>query len=108
MVWRAPIFYWFYPYEFNHSKYNAEAINGAAKYYDFDLGLLKKYSNDAADALGIDIYGGDAIISFKGDIHLIDVNDWPSFAPCRDEASVYIARCIYEKAKAHVNISSLQ
>jgi hypothetical protein len=91
-------FYWFYPFENNHSKFNNEAINDAASYFPFDAALLKNYSEDAARVLDVFIYGGDAIISSKGDIHIIDLNDWPSFAPCRNEATTHIAKCIFEKA----------
>lgn len=100
-------FHWFYPYEFNHSKYNAEMINGAANYYDFSIDALKGYGHQAAEALGVFIYGGDAIISQTGNIRIIDLNDWPSFAPCREEASYHIAQCIYKKADAHAKISSV-
>lgn len=95
-------FYWFYPFEFNHTKFNAEAVNGAAKYYAFDENLLKDYCGRAATALDIHIYGGDAIISSKGEMHIIDFNDWPSFAPCREQASVHIAQCIYKQASLKV------
>lgn len=94
-------FYWFYPFEYNHSKFNAEAINGNAGYYNFDESLLKQYGARAAEALDLDIYGGDAIIASNGDITIIDLNDWPSFAPCRQEASLHIAECIYRQAKQH-------
>ncbi len=99
-------FYWFYPTEFNHSKFNAEAINGAANYFPFDEAALKQIGHQAAEALNVFIYGGDAIISAKGDIHIIDLNDWPSFAPCRNEAAIHIARCIYEQALQHSTILS--
>jgi len=45
----------------------------------------------AAAALGLDVYGGDAIATADGRIVLIDVNAWPSFALYRDEASAAIA-----------------
>lgn len=95
-------FYWFYPFEFNHTKFNAEAVNGSAKYYAFDENLLKDYCSRAATALDVHIYGGDAIISPKGEMHIIDFNDWPSFAPCREAASVHIAQCIYRHASHKV------
>lgn len=98
-------FYWFYPTEFNHSKFNAEAINGAANYFSFDEMQLKQIANDAAAALNVHIYGGDAVISAKGDMHIIDLNDWPSFAPCRVEAAGYIAQCIYEQTKQHAALA---
>ena len=45
----------------------------------------------AAAALGLEVYGGDAIATAEGRIVLIDVNAWPSFALYRDEASAAIA-----------------
>ena len=45
----------------------------------------------AAAALGLEVYGGDAIATASGGIVLIDVNAWPSFALYRDEASAAIA-----------------
>ncbi len=91
-------FYWFYPAEFNHSKFNAEAINGAAHYYKFDEEVLKQHCTKAAEALDVHIYGGDAVIAPDGRMHIIDFNDWPSFAPCRDEAAIHIAQCIHREA----------
>ena len=45
----------------------------------------------AAAALGLEVYGGDAIVTAEGRIVLIDVNAWPSFALYRDEAASAIA-----------------
>jgi len=45
----------------------------------------------AALALGLDVYGGDAIVTPASEIVLLDVNAWPSFALYRDEASLAIA-----------------
>jgi len=89
-------FHWFYPYYFGHSKFGNETINGEVKKYPFEEERLMSISNQAAETLGIYIYGGDAIISSDGCIQIIDLNDWPSFAPCREEASEAIAQCIYE------------
>jgi hypothetical protein len=93
-------FYWFYPFDVNHSKFNNEAINNAAAYYEFDVDRLKNYGESSARALDVYIYGGDAIITPTGDMHIIDLNDWPSFAPCRHEAASAIAKCIYNGAIA--------
>ncbi len=88
-------FHWFYPYDFGHSKFGNELINGEAQRFPFRKEMLMFIGNQAAEALGIYIYGGDAIISSDGFIQIIDLNDWPSFAPCREEASEAIAQCIY-------------
>ncbi|HET7340696.1 MAG TPA: hypothetical protein VFL90_04470 [Methylomirabilota bacterium] len=45
----------------------------------------------AAAALGLEVYGGDAIATPAGVSVLLDVNAWPSFALYRDEAAPAIA-----------------
>lgn len=44
----------------------------------------------AAAALGLDVYGGDAIHD-GAEWKIIDVNDWPSFSSCRESAAKAIA-----------------
>lgn len=44
-----------------------------------------------AARLGLEVWGGDVVVTPDGDAVLIDVNDWPSFARCRDEAADAIA-----------------
>ena len=91
-------FHWFYPYDNNHHKYAAyEEINGKSEYHAFDLSELKEVAASAAEVLDVDIYGGDAIIGKDGSFHIIDLNDWPSFAPCRDAAAGHIAERIFQK-----------
>ena len=62
---------------------------------DFEFGE-KLSDRTLAATLGISVYGGDAIISPDGTITLIDLNDWPSFAPCRGAAAFAIARFLKE------------
>jgi hypothetical protein len=45
----------------------------------------------AADVLNVEIYGGDCIYGLDGALTLIDLNDWPSYAPCRAAAAREIA-----------------
>jgi glutathione synthase/RimK-type ligase-like ATP-grasp enzyme len=66
--------------------------------YQFDVSYLKELSEKSAELLNLIIYGGDAIISENGSITIIDINDWPSFANFRDEASLYIAKRIYSES----------
>ena len=87
-------FYWFYPFEGGHSKYGYELINGVSKGIEFDEEQLHDICRRASEVLDVRVYGGDCVISSEGEIRLIDFNDWPSFAPCRDEASKYIAKSI--------------
>ena len=42
------------------------------------------------------IFGGDCIITPDGKINIIDLNDWPSFSPCAEEASEAIAAAVAE------------
>lgn len=79
-------FHWFY--------------SGAARKYPFALADLERLARQAAAAAGLDIFGGDVIISPAGDLTLIDLNDWPSFAPCREEASCAIAEFIMRRLHA--------
>ncbi|MCG8548405.1 MAG: hypothetical protein MJE12_29750 [Alphaproteobacteria bacterium] len=57
----------------------------------FDENLLKTQAADAAAAIGLEVFGGDAIATPDNQIFLIDINAWPSFALFRDEASQEIA-----------------
>lgn len=98
-MYGSPFFFWFYPFDDGHSKYGLEAINGKSKGIDFDIEYLKSICNQAAEALDVKIYGGDCIVSPEGDIRIIDFNDWPSFAPCRNEAAPFIAKCVLNTIK---------
>lgn len=89
-------FYWFYPFDLSHSKFGLEAINGAAKEFSFDVDALKKACDKAGEVLDVKIYGGDCVVDADGSFKIIDFNDWPSFAPCRDEAAPKIAECIHK------------
>ena len=65
----------------------------------FSVEELKIQSDKAAEALNVPIYGGDCVVSADGTLRIIDFNDWPSFARCREEAGGKIAECIYNRAK---------
>ena len=52
---------------------------------------LQKKATIAASQLGVSIFGGDAVLDVNGRFHLIDLNDWPSFRLCRNDASHAIA-----------------
>lgn len=94
-----PFFYWFYPFDRGHSKYGHEAINGKSQGLEFSLDKLKEICQRASEELEVKVYGGDCIVSEDGEIRIIDFNDWPSFAPCREEAAPYIAKCILNSIK---------
>ena len=95
----SDFFYWFYPFNMNHSKFGHEQINGKATGIAFSVEDMHAICESSAQVLKVKIYGGDCIISPEGEIRIIDFNDWPSFAPCRDQAAPHIARCIIESGK---------
>lgn len=96
-------FYWFYPFDEGHSKYGHEAINGKSQGLKFSLDYLKEICHKASEVLNVRIYGGDCIVDADGSIRIIDFNDWPSFAPCRDEAAPFIAKGILSYIKKNAD-----
>ena len=93
-------FYWFYPSKCGHrSKFGLEVINGDAQGLGFDAEALKQEADKAAEMLSVPVYGGDCVIGEDGSVRIIDFNDWPSFAPCREEASFYIAMSVLNSMK---------
>ncbi len=100
-------FHWFYPYNGQHSKFGLEEINGIPVGTTFSEAGLKWLCNEAARVLNVRVYGGDCIVAPDGSIRIIDFNDWPSFAPCREEASKAIAQVILQEAEL-AEISNVQ
>jgi hypothetical protein len=74
-----PWFRWFY--------HKDQTLAG----HPLDPRQLRHLARRAAGALGLEIYGGDAIATADGGIVLLDVNAWPSFALYREEAASAIA-----------------
>jgi glutathione synthase/RimK-type ligase-like ATP-grasp enzyme len=81
----SSLFHWYYLNGVNHTP--------------FDKDKLVELAQNSAIALGLDVYGGDAVVAEDGSISIFDINDWPSFAPVRDEASEQIAKLIFQKVK---------
>jgi hypothetical protein len=79
-------FHWFY--------------SGEARKYPFNSVALENLAREAAAAAGLHIFGGDLIVSSSGELTIIDLNDWPSFAPCRERASYAIADFITKRVHA--------
>jgi hypothetical protein len=59
---------------------------------------LKQLVFAAARAVGLEVFGGDVAFPRPDSPVLIDLNDWPSFAPVRAAAAAAIAAYINEKA----------
>jgi hypothetical protein len=60
--------------------------------HGFSVQRLSALAAGAARAVGLEVYGGDAVVDSRGEIFLIDLNAWPSFALYREEASSRIAK----------------
>lgn len=66
----------------------------------FDESRLKALCSAAAEILDVKIYGGDCVLTPDGKMRIIDFDDWPSFAPCRQEAATNIAKFVMSSVKA--------
>jgi hypothetical protein len=84
---------------------------GAAEYFSavceegVDIGddgkrALARAAAQAAAALGLEVWGGDAVFG-EGDFRIIDFNDWPSFERVRDQAARAIARRCLQLLRSH-------
>jgi len=62
-----------------------------------DENRLKALAFEAAAILGLDVFGGDVAFPEPDRPVLIDINDWPSFAPFREEAAQAIAAYIMHR-----------
>ena len=65
-----------------------------------DVKTLRASACAAAAALGLDVFGGDAIIGADGLPTVIDLNAWPSFARFRTDAAVAIAGLLESRVHA--------
>lgn len=88
--------YTLYPKQSGYSKFGYEANNSDVKFYPYKTERLKEICNIMSRETGITVFGGDCIITPDGKINIIDLNDWPSFSPCAEEASEAIAAAVAE------------
>ena len=65
--------------------------------YAFEISGLRRQAFGAAAALGLEIFGGDAIIRPGGEPVIVDINAWPSYARFRDGAARAIAELLSER-----------
>ncbi|MFZ2447085.1 MAG: hypothetical protein WAW37_12060 [Syntrophobacteraceae bacterium] len=62
---------------------------------------LRTVAAHAAAVIGVEVYGGDAVLSEGGPV-LIDFNDWPSFSRCCRDAGLAIAEYIVDSLEGPV------
>jgi hypothetical protein len=63
----------------------------------FEVARLRDAALGAAAAVGLEIFGGDAIIRADGEPVIIDLNAWPSYARYRDQAAQAIANHLADR-----------
>ncbi len=61
---------------------------------------LERAARTAAAALGLEVWGGDAVVSGQS-CTIIDFNDWPSFERVRSAAAAAIARRCWRLLRRH-------
>ena len=76
------------------SKFGLERYNDTPGDTSVDMDALRDVAERASQLLGVDVYGGDAVVDPDGRITLIDFNDWPSFRSCTVGAAARIADLI--------------
>ena len=94
---RGGFFRYYYPGDDGISKFGDEKMNGKAQHYAFDEAQLQAVAAAVSMLTGVEVYGGDAIITASGAFYLIDFNDWPSFFRCREEAARAVGKLIMDK-----------
>ena len=88
---------------FRHFYHKPEETYG----YSFSPEKIQKAAELAAARLGLKVYGGDFVVTENGH-YLIDVNSWPSFAICREEASEQIASYLIRRYQRWEPLYSFQ
>ncbi len=78
-------------------KFGLERYNDQPDQACVDMEALTDAADRVSDLLGVDVYGGDAVVGDDGKITIIDFNDWPSFRTCTVGAAQKIAQLIMNK-----------
>ena len=78
-------------------KFGLERYNDSPDQTSVDMDALTAVAERVSALLGVDVYGGDAVVGDDGKITIIDFNDWPSFRTCTVGAAQKIADLIMSK-----------
>ena len=84
-------FRFFYPAETGVSKFGEMLHNHPPQHYAFSPQSLHEAVERMARCADVSVYGGDCVVRADGSFAIIDFNDWPSFACCREEAAETIS-----------------
>ena len=80
-------------------KFGLERFNEQPDCASVDMQALGAAAERASDILGLDVYGGDAVVGHDGSVTIVDMNDWPSFRSCTVGAAQKIAKLIMNRSK---------
>jgi len=61
---------------------------------------MRSLAEAGAAALDLEVFGGDCVRDRQQNLWLIDLNDWPSYAPCRAAAAEAIASYLTTRTRA--------
>lgn len=88
--------YWYLP---KRDKFGM-AINEKIRVEKIDEEGLKEITDKIGRCMGFDFFGGDIMVDASGKMKVIDVNDFPSYCACRDQAvEAIVKRMKMEKEK---------
>ena len=73
---------------------NAPTTDRTGELPSATVAAIRALAERGAAALGVEVFGGDCVLPPDGAPLLIDLNDWPSYGPCRLEAAHAIARYV--------------
>ena len=80
-------------------KFGLERFNDTPDSASVDMDALAAVAERASGLLGLDIYGGDAVVGPDGRITIVDMNDWPSFRTCTMGAAPKIVDLIMSRSR---------
>ena len=63
-----------------------------------EVATMRALADEGAEALELEIFGGDFVRAEDGFFWLIDLNDWPSYGRCRPAAAAAIAQYLVREA----------
>lgn len=83
------------------SKFGWEDRSSSPHHYLFSVEELRNKAETLAQKAGLEVFGGDCVVSDDGTLHIIDVNDWPSFSNCRIDAATAIVNIVETKLQTN-------
>lgn len=90
-------FHWFMPL------YPADSDRAHPLMSEEFITNVRGICENAAASIGIDVYGGELVITPCGECLVVDIDDWPSFGPCRQDAAKAIAKAVMARVNPKIS-----